>query len=114
MSDPIKKRGIGGKSTTFYGPNDINIGPICLPASGQLFPEGEITVVGWGSRYSEVDKNRESILPSDNKIAVATSCTTNEFGPTAHRFKHCSLEFLKKNGMECVKTEYNTPFKSTN
>ena len=87
----------------FYSDGQINIGPICLGASGILKAvESErktITSVGWGQRYSEYPVF-DDIL---KRNPTHTSCTTNEMGPILHRFKPCHVPSFKDNGWKCNK-----------
>ena len=86
-----------GKGLLFYkhtvAKGNIKVGSVCLAAAKKEKPhmyEGNVTIVGWGKRYSDVKDS------AGNPNQKAQSCATSEFGPIAARLRKCEIDDIIK------------------
>ena len=74
----------------------VNVGPICLAARDTDISQEDITVVGWGVRYTETP-----VKKNNQRKPRRSSCTTNQFSPLGNMFEPCDMQALKDNGWKC-------------
>ena len=94
-----------------YKDGDTTKAPICLGAlNAKMDVDQKITTVGWGytyyeypERHPELDIKVGPTVVKQKRNPIATTCSTNKYGPFVSRFKNCDIQFLKDNQWACKK-----------
>ena len=87
------------------GPNDkIPILPICLAKKDYDFDGQVVHGVGWGTIYSEAEKNSLRSMRG-LRDPFYSSCMTNELGEEKWRFKACNMKQIEDLNWSCEKNE---------